>query len=139
MKKKISAIVAGIVSTVVLSTAGLSTNVFATPNKPYDSADVSISSNADSATASITRCSCNPVDNYLMAAIRVQYYDGSNYHWDPEGENTYYFSEGTNVYSESKSISRNIAFNLLTSQRKKYKLCKGMVCSKMWFWLGSIF
>lgn len=81
MKKKISAIVAGIVSTVVLSTAGLSTNVFATPNKPYDSADVSISSNADSATASITRCSCNPVDNYLMAAIRVQYYDGSNYHW----------------------------------------------------------
>ena len=106
MKKKISAIVGGIVSTVVLSTAGLSTNVFATPNKPYDSADVSISSNADSATASITRCSCNPVDNYLMAAIRVQYYDGSNYHWDPEGENTYYFSEGTNVYSESKSISR---------------------------------
>ena len=106
MKKKISAIVAGIVSTVVLSTAGLSTNVFATPNKPYDSADVSISANADSATASITRCSCNPVDNYLMAAIRVQYYDGSNYHWDPEGENTYYFSKGTNVYSESKSISR---------------------------------
>ena len=106
MKKKISAIVAGIVSTVVLSTAGLSTNVFATPNKPYDSADVSISSNGNSATASITRCSCNPVDNYLMAAIRVQYYDGSNYHWDPEGENTYYFSKGTNVYSESKSISR---------------------------------
>ncbi len=91
----------------VLSTAGLSTNVFATPNKPYDSADVSISANADSATASITRCSCNPVDNYLMAGIRVQYYDGNNYCWDPVGENTYYFSEGMNVYSESKSVSRN--------------------------------
>ena len=68
---------------------------------------MSISANADSATASITRCSCNPVDNYLMAGIRVQYYDGNNYCWDPVVENTYYFSEGTNVYSESKSVSRN--------------------------------
>ena len=49
----------------------------ATASKPYGSYSTTISSS--SATARISKCSCNPVNNYLMAAIQVQYKsEGSN-------------------------------------------------------------
>ena len=43
----------------------------ATASKPYGSYSTTISSS--SATARISKCSCNQVNNYLMAAIQVQY------------------------------------------------------------------
>lgn len=104
MRKKLSVIAASVITTMLLSTAVLSTNVFATPTTPYGAACVYIASDGKSATAFITKCSCNPVNNHLMAAIQVQYSVGNNYYWTPS-ENTYYFSEGSNVASEQKTIS----------------------------------
>lgn len=79
---------------------------FASETKPYKDYYVTISNGLlkDSSTATITKCGCVPVDNYLKAGIHVQYKTGDQYEWDPS-QSTVYINEGTNVESRSQSIS----------------------------------
>ena len=67
----------------------------ATASKPYGSYSTTISSS--SATARISKCSCNPVNNYLMAAIQVQYPSSSSY----------VYSEGSNTTGVSKTVNES--------------------------------
>lgn len=89
-----------------LTVLSLAVTAAATESKPYGSYDVTITSGLlqDTATAYVTKCSCNPVDNYLMAGIQIQYKEGNQYYWTPSSS-SYYYKSGTNVDSAQKSIS----------------------------------
>ena len=76
----------------------------ATASKPYGSYSTTISSSL--ATARISKCSCNPVNNYLMAAIQVQYKSGDNYYWYPSSS-SYVYSEGSNTTGVSKTVNES--------------------------------
>ncbi|MCM1083387.1 MAG: hypothetical protein NC393_05855 [Clostridium sp.] len=82
-----------------------SENASASTSKPYGSYSTTISGGFI-ATSTITKCSCNPVNNYLMAAIQVQYKSDGNYYWIPSST-TYYYDSGYNTESKSKSITHS--------------------------------
>ena len=68
------------------------------------------------ATATIWRCSCLPVDNYLSAGVRAQYrhMNGSQYYWSPT---TGYVTDwGNNV--ESRTVTVTITGNYLIKYAK---------------------
>lgn len=74
---------------------------------PYKSASVNISVNwfgDDTATSTITACSCNPVDNYLMASIKIQYKIGSKVYDDPSN-GTFYYNSDYNTTKQTISIT----------------------------------
>lgn len=75
---------------------------------PINLKKASISLLRTSATASITKCNCSPVDNHLEVWIRAQYkVDDQYYYFTPSGDGTYYFSKGTNVSEVSKTITQD--------------------------------
>lgn len=82
-------------------------SAFATNYKPYKSYSTRIYNmgTVDVAVSTIVKCDCNPVDNYLMAGIQVQYKEGNNYYWTPSST-SYYYSSGTNVEREIRSIKK---------------------------------
>lgn len=85
---------------------------FATPSKPYGTYGVSVSNGLfkDTATASISRCTCMPVDNYLKAGIQVQYEKDGGYYWIPS-DATVYVKSATNTEGVSESIEqKNIVY-----------------------------
>ncbi len=96
--------------------------VFAIPtmassSKPYSNYYTSLSvveGRADIATASITRCSCLPVNNYMEAYMRYQYKVGNNYFWEPEesasGTPIYYYRDGTNVEALTHTASEHYIY-----------------------------
>ena len=87
----------------------LTISASATADQPYGSYSTSISDGwtKDTATSTITKCTCTPVDNYLMAGIQIQYIVDRDYNWNPVTQGTYYYDSGTNVSSRSKSLSAN--------------------------------
>lgn len=92
----------------------LAVTAFATAEKPYGSYTTTITDGwwffKDTATATISKCSCNPVDNYLMAGIAIQYLSDGNYYWSPD-EDVYYYNSGENTSEESVSTSEaNITY-----------------------------
>lgn len=108
---KIKKIIA-IVACVGASIATMSVCASATTAKPYSTYKTSISSGWGSkktATAYITKCSCNPVNNWLAACIKVQYKDGNNYVWDPVDDEIdgYYYQNGYNMNEARISVSHD--------------------------------
>lgn len=83
---------------------GVFINVSASTSKPYGGYNTSIGT--ASAASTITKCSCSPVDNYLMAAIQIQYKSGNNYYWTPSSS-SYYYSEGSDIGYAQKTISHS--------------------------------
>lgn len=85
----------------------LTVTVAASESKPYGEYHIEIDDGEfiDTATAYVTKCSCNPVDNYLMAGIQVQYLVGNEYKWTP-GEKTFYYNSGTNIARAERKISK---------------------------------
>lgn len=79
-------------------------NVSASASRPYGGYSTTIGSS--SASATITKCSCNPVNNYLMAAIQIQYKSGDNYYWTPSSS-SYYYDEGSDISYAQKTISHS--------------------------------
>lgn len=79
---------------------------------PYSTATVQISRGLlDKATATITACDCNPMENYLMASLKIQYQNGDNINWSPESGTTYYYSSDENTTQESQPITKaNITY-----------------------------
>lgn len=77
-------------------------NASASTSKPYGSYSTTIAGGFI-ATSTITKCSCNPVNNYLMASIQVQYKSDGNYYWTPSST-SYNYSEGYDTESKSKGI-----------------------------------
>ena len=94
---------------------------FATPGRPYNQYGVSITNgeNTDIASASITRCACVPVDNYLKVGLQVQYQAGNYYYWIPS-ETTIYVSEGEDCVGQSQSISHA---NIIYAQAHFWARC----------------
>lgn len=80
-----------------------SKSALASASKPYGNYSTTISGGIV-ATSTITKCSCNPVNNYLMASIQIQYKAGGNYYWSPSST-TYNYSDGYNTESKTKSIT----------------------------------
>ena len=76
----------------------------------------------DEAYASLTKCSCSPVDNDLMVWIRIQYKEGNNYYWTPS-ESAYYYSHEEDVGSVSRTISEK---NITYVYAKYYATCGDM-------------
>ena len=100
---------------VVMLVSALSIVVFATPVVPYGSYGTSLSigwfGGADTASASITRCSCQPIDNYLMVWMNYQFRSGQNYVWSPgPTEAEYYYSEANNIESVGLSYSEHYIY-----------------------------
>lgn len=87
----------------------LTISASATADRPYGSYSTSISDGwtKDTATSTITKCTCTPVNNYLMAGIQIQYIVDGDYYWSPDTQGSYYYASGTNVSSRSKSLSAN--------------------------------
>lgn len=52
----------------------------ATASTPYSHYDAWFQS-SDTACAGIYRCSCSPVNNFLYASARTQYYSNGSYYW----------------------------------------------------------
>lgn len=77
----------------------------ATAFQPYGSYYTTINDGTftDTATSCIYKCNCVPVNNWLLASVQTQYKEGNQYKWDPENQ-TYYYNEGTNIASVSKSV-----------------------------------
>lgn len=100
------------VSVFAVSAAALKYPDHSSKTCPYSTATIQISRGLmDKATATITACDCNPVDNHLMASIKVQYQNGDNINWNPESGTTYYYSSDDNTAKESRSISKaNITY-----------------------------
>lgn len=73
----------------------------------------------DTAYASLTKCSCNPVDNELMVWIHVQNYENGNYYWTP-GQTTYYYSKGTDTASVERTIKE---YNITYVYAKYFATC----------------
>ncbi len=59
----------------------------------------------DKAMASMDRCTCIPVDNELCVWLRVQYFNGTNFVFDPD-EPMYYYSVGYDVPGVSITIEQ---------------------------------
>lgn len=95
-----------VILTCLVLTSVLGVTAFATASKPYTSYSTTISNGLikDTATATITKCSCSPVNNYLKAGIQVQYKKGDAYYWEPSSSDIY-INYGTNVDSRSQSYS----------------------------------
>lgn len=65
------------------------------------------------ATATLTKCNCNPVDNTLKVWLRVQYKDGNNYLWAPAGDGIFYYTEQEDAAEASLYIEQdNITYAL---------------------------
>lgn len=110
LKKVLAIFCCCIVLTVVLSSIA-----YATSTVPYGSYDVYIKNGwfggDDTATATISRCSCSPVDNWLAACIRIQYHEDGTYYWTPETNNEYYTNRGYNKDDATASYShKNITY-----------------------------
>ena len=71
-------------------------------------------------TATVYKCSCNPVDNHLGILLRCQYRSGNDYINDPVGDNVYYVVSGDNVASQTLSICHN---NINYAKAKFYGRC----------------
>lgn len=71
----------------------------ATASTPYSTYSAWFDSSTKG-SAGIWRCSCNPVNNYLYAAVRLQYYYGGSYYWTQ-----WAYGGDYNVYSKVKSTS----------------------------------
>ena len=69
----------------------------ATASTPYSYYGTWLNSST-TGTAGIWRCSCNPVNNYLYAAVRLQYYYNGYYYWTK-----WAYGGASNVYSMVKS------------------------------------
>lgn len=100
---------------VVMLVSALSIVVFATPGTPYGSYGAYLSIGwlgaADTASVSITRCSCLPVDNYLIAWGNYQYRSGNDYPWAPgPTSEEYYYSEGSNIESAGLSFREHYIY-----------------------------
>ncbi len=106
MKRKILAILLA-----CMLVASLSISASATEDKPYGGFSTTISSGLlkDTATSTISRCSCTPVDNYLMAGLQIQYVEDGDYNWNPS-QSTYVYDSGYNVNSRTKSLSAGEIF-----------------------------
>ena len=74
-------------------------------------------------TATINKCSCNPVNNHLEVFLRVQYGDGDDYYWEPEEEGHFRHNEGYNCGSIDVSITENDPINY--GLGVYYKTCNG--------------
>jgi len=59
----------------------------------------------DKATASMDRCTCNPIDNYLSVQIHVQYTSGNTHYWYPS-QTSMVYTIGYDIDSISKDISK---------------------------------
>ena len=105
MKNRTKRVTAIIVSAAVMIL--LSITALASATKPYTTYYTTIYPGAtvDQGYSYISKCSCNPVDNYLYAGVRVQYYNGNNYIWDPASSLNYYYSEGYDVSYRDASCS----------------------------------
>ena len=75
-------------------------------------------------TATAYKCSCNPVNNHLETFLRVQYHDGNNYYWYPEGDGIFSYNDDTNCDSVDVSITRNYPINY--GLGVYYKTCNGV-------------
>lgn len=60
----------------------------------------------DEAYATLTKCSCSPVDNDLMVWIQIQYEENDNYYWTPS-ESKYYYSHEYDTNGVSKTIKED--------------------------------
>lgn len=61
----------------------------------------------DKAIATLSRCSCTPVDNILMIWLRIQYYEDGHYYWSPEetnGQQNYYYVYEEDVDEVTKTL-----------------------------------
>ena len=88
------------------------TTAFATTTKPYGSYNTTltvVSGKEDVAKATITRCSCLKVDNYLAAYLRYQYRDGNNYIEVP-ANNYFYVNKGENIETASVTKSEHYIY-----------------------------
>ncbi len=107
--KKVAAII--ILTTMLLI---MSITALASANKPYTTYYTTInhySNSLDSGYSYISKCSCNPVDNYLYAGVRVQYREGTNYYNDPVSQYVYYYSDGNDVsYRDVSCYHYNINY-----------------------------
>ncbi len=84
--------------------------------QPYSDAHVELSDawfGKKIATARIEKCSCNPVDNYLSANIRIQHYndDTHSFEWIPDREGYYRYDSNYNAaYSEVSIKEKKINY-----------------------------
>lgn len=92
---------------VCVTIISLTVTAAASSNTPYGKKTLYVSHDllTDTAKAYISKCGCNPVDNYLMAGIQVQYKEGNQYKWTP-GSGTYYYDSGTNIGYATESITK---------------------------------
>ena len=106
--KKAAAIVCSIVAVASITSVGVS----AFCSVGYGDYDVNITSSwfsGDSATAYITKCSCDEVNNNLMVWIRAQYKEGDSYVKLPVSG--YYYDHQVNCNEAMKTIQHdNITF-----------------------------
>ena len=106
MKKIMSALCSAFLVGAMLACA---IRVSASCTSGYDTATLSVKANpsifsAASATGTVTRCDCSPVNNELSVFIRIQYNSGGFYYWYPTTEGTYYFLRQYNVDQTEKKI-----------------------------------
>lgn len=101
MRKTVQKMMCAFLFVATLSTCGLV--AFASADVPYGDKGASIALFGTSATAWIKKCSCNPVNNYLAAWIRIQYREGDNYKWNPT--NGYYFDAQSNATEARRKVS----------------------------------
>lgn len=116
--------VIGVICLAVMLVSVLAVGVSAACTQGYGTYDIGVDEafwfwETDEAYASLTQCSCSPVDNDLMVWIQIQYKEGSYYHWTPS-ESAYYYSHEEDVSGVSKTISEK---NITYVHAKYYATC----------------
>lgn len=91
----------------VLLVATMAFTVSATAEKPYDYYTTYIDDYFlwETAVARIVKCDCLPVDNYLLASLKIQYLEGNQYLWSPNSTQ-YYPDDGSNIPSMEYTMSK---------------------------------
>lgn len=93
-------VVCTVILVLLVGTTGI---VLATPSKPYSDYGCHFHDNRpDLGTAFTDRCSCNPVNNFLAARVKIQGKNGNNY------DNTAWsnWTKGSNV--ETKYVRQTL-------------------------------
>lgn len=126
MMKKSKRVI-GMICLVVMLVSVFAVGVSAACTRGYSTHTIGVNDafwfwQTDEAYASLTKCSCSPVDNDLMVWIRIQYKEGNNYYWTPS-ESAYYYSHEEDVGSVSRTISEK---NITYVYAKYYATCGDM-------------